>query len=112
MSRCTILISDTGLDKPDGGFILFGVLDRCPHASSPDILLADICGLLPPSTGLLVQLLEIPIMANVVNEFLARTTLDYIPDDISSNFTNLMNKGLDCENQLKQIFGPLPGNNQ
>src|SRR5260370_15745971 len=77
-----------------------------------DILLADICGLLPPSTGLLEQLLEIPIMANVVNEFLARTTLDYIPNDISSNLTNLMNNGLDSENQLKQIFGPLPGSNQ
>jgi hypothetical protein len=77
-----------------------------------DILLADICGLLPPSTDLLEQLLEIPIMANVVNEFLARTTLSYFPNNISSNFTDIMNKGNDCENELNQLFGSLPGNNQ
>lgn len=77
-----------------------------------DVLLADICGLLPPSTGLLEQLLEIPIMANEVNEFLNRTTLSYFPDKISKNFTDIMNKGLDCEKQLNHLFGSLPGNSQ
>ncbi len=76
-----------------------------------DVLLADICGLLPPSMGLLEQLLEIPIMASVINEFLDRTTTDYMPSEIFTLSADFSNKCLECENQLNQIFGPLPGNN-
>lgn len=77
-----------------------------------DVLLADICGLLPSSTGLLEQLLEIPIMANVINEFLDRTTLTYMPNNLVEICVNLVKECLDCENQLNQIFRSLPGNNQ
>ncbi len=70
-----------------------------------DVLLADICSLLPPSTGLLEQLLEIPIMANVINEFLDRTTTNYMPHDFEIKCANLSNKCLECENQLNQLFG-------
>ncbi len=77
-----------------------------------DVLLADICGLLPSSAGLLEQLLEIPIMADVINEFLDRTTLTYMPNNLVEICVNLVKECLDCENQLNQIFEPLLGNNQ
>ncbi len=77
-----------------------------------DVLLADICGLLPSSAGLLEQLLEIPIMADVINEFLDRTTLTYMPNNLVEICVNFVKECLDCENQLNQIFEPLLGNNQ
>lgn len=77
-----------------------------------DVLLADICGLLPPSTGLLEQLLEISIIANSINEFLEHTTLSYLPNDVTNKYINLINKCQECEKQLQQIFGTLPGEHQ
>ena len=76
-----------------------------------EVLLADICGLLPPSTRLLEQLLEISVMANVVNTIFARTTSEILSfaHDIVDNSSNIHSKCAECENQLNQIFGPLPG---
>lgn len=85
------------------------------------IILADICGFIPQSTPLLTELLKIPVLANLVNEFLERSTYPGLkvqaqgqPDPniarkeaILGNLTTLDQECQKCEQELEKLFGRL-----
>ncbi len=85
------------------------------------IMLADICGFIPRSTSLLSELLGIPVLANLVNEFLERTTYAGLrvhtegqPDPniarkeaILGNLATLDQRCQKCEQELEKLFGRL-----
>ncbi len=85
------------------------------------VMLADICGFIPPSTTLLSELLGIPVYANLINEFLERATYQglrlHVPgqpnpnvaykEAIVGNLATLDQKCQKCEKELEKLFGHL-----
>ncbi len=85
------------------------------------IILADICDFIPTSTTLLSELLGIPVLANLVNEFLNRATYPGLrvqaqgrpnPDiarkeAILGNLASLDQRCQYCENEFHKLFGRL-----
>jgi len=85
------------------------------------VMLADICGFIPPSTTLLSELLGIPVYANLINEFLERATYQglrlHVPgqpnpnvaykEAIVENLATLDQKCQKCEQELEKLFGHL-----
>lgn len=85
------------------------------------IILADICDFIPTSTPLLSDLLGIPVLANLVNEFLDRATYPGLrvqsPDQpnpdiarreaILGNLAALDQRCQNCEKEFEELFGRL-----
>ncbi len=85
------------------------------------IILADICDFIPTSTPLLSELLGIPVLANLVNEFLDRATYPglrlHVPDQpnpdiarkdaILGNLAALDQRCQHCEKEFEKLFGRL-----
>jgi hypothetical protein len=85
------------------------------------VLLADVSSLLPASTDLLQNLLNIPLQANMINEFISLTSGPNMPsfmsvdpnywephaEGIRANLNTLKELCTTCEVRLNEIFGPL-----
>ena len=85
------------------------------------VLLADVSSLLPASTDLLQHLLNIPLQANMINEFISLTSGPNMPsfmsvdpsywephaEGIRTNLNTLKELCTTCEFRLNEIFGPL-----
>lgn len=80
------------------------------------IILADICGFIPPASKLLAKLLDVPIYANLINERLSRESIPSLlyqqpiaerAQPILENLTFFLRLCQECEQGLEQIFGPL-----
>ena len=113
-----VLLNELGLHKTINVFLRF-------DTSTFEILLADICDLIPPETDLLKKLLNITTTVNLINGIISRASLrsvqpqqspDAYIERISEEYPQSLNK-LDgqleeCEKQLNQLFGSLPGDFQ
>jgi hypothetical protein len=76
------------------------------------VLLADVCGLIPPSTAFLAELLEIPATANFINELLDRhqrggTANTMLRESVHGNLRQLRDLCLKAEERFTMSLGPL-----
>jgi len=80
------------------------------------MLLADVCGLIPPSTGLLEQLLNIPIYGNLINKRLEKNQIPGLMyQETESQRAFLIQGNLaffdslcsTCGQKLQEIFGEI-----
>ncbi len=92
--------------------------------SGYDPLLADICSLLPSSENLLSLLLQIPLQANMINNYLDQTSNSSMPppmnvdpsfyigdvNGIRTNLDGLQKYCMMCQKRLDKLFGPLVAN--
>ncbi len=108
-----ILRNELGLYKTISVFFRF-------DTGAFETLLADICDLIPPKTGLLDKLLNITTTVNRINGILNRASLRSVqpqqsPDAYMERITqeypqylrNLATQLEECERQLTEIFDPL-----
>ena len=89
------------------------------------ILLADICGLLPPSTDILRSLLKIPLHATIINQSVINVAFMIEQDvmaepnsfagaanEIRKNLAILLELCTSGETHLNEIFGSLEDNHK